>query len=293
MDRDRLESILARARAAQQRSAEAYAHKLDKALAYTAAKLPDYAGVLAKLPDYAEMAAEFAAREQTIKEAIVRQERRRKRLEDIIAKNDRCKRKGCKGKLEIRDNMYGDTVIGSSLVCNFCNYERFDSPEYARCVHADAYLEAAEKLEGKPPLPASYNAYHACELYLRELGGIYHYLVGDDDDKPDFVPPTREHALVTLRGRLEESRRDRLDVKQVDGESFKEMLFRLPQGLWPLLRYGEEQSLEVSSGQPTAEPSIGKDGRLHINEVDVYAVLVRMGGMLKEFVAEEFRRNRI
>ena len=290
MDRDKLESILAQAHATQ-RSAEAYARQLDKALAYTAARLPDYTDVLAKLPDYAEMAAEFAAREKTIRESIARQERRRKRFEAIIAKDNRCKRKGCKGRLEIRDNMHGDIVISSSLVCNDCNYERFDSPEYARCVHADAFLEAAEKLEGRPPLPASYNAYQACELYLRELGGVYHYLIGGDDDESDFVSPTREHALVTLRGRLEKSRRERLDAKQVDGESFKEMLFELPQGLWPLLRYGEEQSLKFSGGQPTAEPSIGKDGRLYVNEVDVYAGLVRIGGMLKEFVGEEFRRN--
>ena len=147
-------------------------------------------------------------------------------------------------------------------------------------------------LEGKPPLPASYNAYQACELYLRELGGSYYYPDDDGlDDEPDFVPPSREHALVTLRGRLDKSRRERLDAKQVDGESFKALLFKLPEGLWPLLRYAEHQALKFPAARQIAQPSLGEGGRLFINEVDVYATLVKMARLMKECVAEEFRRN--
>ena len=215
------------------------------------------------------------------------------RLEETIARDNHCKRRGCKGALEIRDDIYRGFLTGSSLVCNKCNYNRFDSPEYASCYHADAFLEAAEKLNGKPPFPASYNAYQACELYLRELGGSYYYRPDDDelDDQPDFVSPSRRHSLVTLRGTMEESRRDRLDAKQFDGESFKELLFRLPDGLWPLLRYGEVDSLKFSGNRQPASASISKDGRLFINEVDVYEVLVQMARVMKEFVREEFRRN--
>ena len=45
----------------------------------------------------------------------------------------------------------------------------------------------------------------------------------------DFVSPSSKHSLVTLRGTVEKSRRDRLDAKRVDGENFKELLFKLPE----------------------------------------------------------------
>ena len=150
---------------------------------------------------------EFAAREEAIRESLGRQERRRKKLEETIERNNHCQRKGCTGSLEIKDKTYQGRVTSSSLVCNKCNYERFESPEYASCYLADDFLEAAEKLEGKSALPASFNVYWACELYLRELGGSYYYK-NDDDDEPDFVSPSDKHGLVRLRGRLEKSRRE-------------------------------------------------------------------------------------
>ena len=257
-----------------------------------ASGLPNFAETIARQPDFTQALSRFARDMEALEGAIIRNRRRRKKLEDAITKDSRCKRKGCTGALEIKDRTCRDIVIGSSLVCDKCNYEKFSSPEYASCYHADAYLEAAQVLGGKPPLPASYNAYQACELYLRELGGSYYYPTGDGvDDEPDFVPPSREHALVTLRSRLEKSRRGRLDIKRVDGESFKALLFKLPEGLWPLLRYGEGQALKFFSSQQPAKPSLGEDGRLFINEVDVYATLVKMARLMKEFVAEEFRRD--
>ena len=141
-----------------------------------------------------------------------------------------------------------DVVYSSSLVCDNCNYMKLGSPEYARCYLAEDYLEAAERLAGTPLLSASYNAYQACELFLRELGGSYYYPSDDDgrtDDDSEFVPPSREHSLVSLRGTLEPSRRLRLDAKNVGDESFKSLLFSLPHGLWQLLRYGEDQGLKI------------------------------------------------
>ena len=184
-------------------------------------------------------------------------------------------------------------VIWSSVVCDKCNCNRLDSPEYAHCYLADTYLEAAERLAGTPPLAASYSVYWACELYLRELGGCYYYRTDgdDDDDDPVFVSPSDKHSLITLRGTLEKSRRDRLDAKQVDGESFKELLFKLPEGMWRLLRYGEDEALKFSGSQKAAKAVEGKNGRLYIGEVDVYAVLLKMALLMRKFVGEEFRRN--
>ena len=130
-------------------------------------------------------------------------------------------------------------------------------------------------------------------MYLRELGGSYYYRTDDDDldGEPDFVPPSSKHGLVTLRARMEQSRRERLDAKEVDGESFKELLCKLPEGLWPLLRYGEPDSLKFSGNKQRAKPSTGKDGKLFINEVNVYEVLLQMARVMKRFVGEEYRRN--
>lgn len=281
---DKLESILARARDFEARLPD---------FTEIASRLPDFAEMLTRQPDFTRVLSRFSRDMEALERSISRARRRRKKFEDTIARDNHCKRKGCKGALEIKDRTHRDIVIGSSLVCNKCNYKRLESPEYARCYHADAFLEAAEKLKGKPPLPASYNAYQACELYLRELGGSYYYRTDDDDldGEPDFVSPSSKHSLVTLRRTIEESRRDRLDAKQVDGESFKEVLFRLPEGLWPLLRYGEADSLRFSGNKQPAKPSIGKDGRLFINEVDVYEVLVLLAWVMNRFVGEEFRRN--
>jgi len=257
------------------------------------ARLPDFAELIARQPDFTQFIARLSRDMEIFERSIRRARRRRKKLEDTIAKDSHCKQTGCKGTLEIEDKTHRDIVIGSSLVCNKCNYRRFASPEYACYYHADAFLEAAEELKGRPPLPACYNAYQACELYLRELGGSYYYRTDDDDldGEPDFVSPSSKHSLVTLRGTLEEPRRGRLDAKQVDGESFKELLFKLPEGLWPLLRYGEADSLKFSGNKQPANPSTGKGGRLFINEVDVYEVLVQMARMMKRFMGEEFRRN--
>ena len=284
MDRNRLESILAHARDAG-RLAEEYATRFDEGFASVGNAYKD---IVAKLPDHARVVARML---RDVEAAIKRQERRRKRFEDTLARDSHCKRKECNGKLEIKDETKGDIVIWSSLVCNKCNYNRLDSPEYAHCYLADTYLEAAEELAGTPPLPASYSAYWACELYLRELGGSYYYRSDGDDDSSVFVSPSDRHSLTTLRGTLEKSRRDRLDTKQVDGESFKELLFKLPEGIWRLLRYGEDEALKFSGSQTTAKPSVGTDGRLFINEVDVYTVLVKMAILMKGFVGEEFRRN--
>ena len=288
---DKLELILAQARDFEARLPD-FTEMASRLPDFTemASRLPDFTEMLVRQPDFTQVFSRFALDMEILERSIRRTRRRRKTLEATIAKDSHCKRKGCKGTLEIADKTQRDIVIGSSLVCNECNYRRFESPEYACCYHADTFLEAAENLKGMPPLPACYNAYQACELYLRELGGSYYYRT-DDDDEPDFVSPSRRHSLVTLRGTLEESRRDRLDAKQVDDESFKELLFKLPEGLWPLLRYAEADSLKFSGDKQPANAEMGKGGRLFINEVDVYEVLVKMARVMKRFVGEEFRRN--
>ena len=301
---DKLESILAKVRDFEAQLPD-YAEIASRLPNYTEmlAQLPDYAEIASRLPNYTEMLvrqpdltqalSRFTRDMEALARSIDRAERRRKKLEDAVAKDNRCKRKGCTGRLEVKDRTYQDTVVGSSLVCSKCNYRRLDSPEYARCLQAEDFLEAAEKLGGKPPLSASYSAYQACELYLRELGGSYYYPADDDaaDEEPDFVPPSSKHSLRTLRGRMEKSRRERLDDKQLDDESFRGLQSKLPEGLWPLLRYGEDH-LKFHGSQQTVKASIGNDGRLYTNEVDVYSTLVKMARVMKKFVAEEFRRNR-
>lgn len=287
---DKLELILAQARDFEARLPDftEMAYQLPD-FTEMASRLPDFT-LLVRQPGFTQALSRFALDMEIHERSMRRARRRRKTLEATIAKDSHCKRKGCKGTLEIEDKTHRDIVIASSLVCNKCNYRRFESPEYACCYHADTFLEAAEKLSGMPPLPACYNAYQACELYLRELGGSYYYRT-DDDDERDFVTPSRGHGLVTLRRALEESRRRRLDAKQVDDESFKELLFKLPEGLWPLLRYAETDSLKFSGDKQPANAEIGKGGRLFISEVDVYDVLVKMAKVMKRFVGEEFRRN--
>jgi hypothetical protein len=284
MGRDRLEPILAQASKAW-RLAEEYTTRVDEVLASVGNA---YGDIGARLSDDARVLARVL---RDAEAAIERQKRRRKRFEDALTRDSRCKRKGCNGRLEIKDETSGDMVVWSSLVCTICNYNKLDSPEYAHCYLADSYLEAAKKLAGTPPLPASFSAYWACELYLRELGGSYYYRSDGDDDSSVFVSPSNQHSLLALRGTLEKSRRDRLDIRQVDRETFKELLFKLPEGIWRLLRYGEDGALRFSGEPKATTPSVDAEGRLFINGVDVYAVLVEMGTLMKGFVGEEFRRN--
>ena len=144
---DKLESILAQARDFEARLPD---------FTEMASRLPDFAEMLARQPDFTQVLSRFSRDMEIFERSIKRARRRRKKLEDTIAKDSHCKQKGCKGTLEIEDKTHRDIVIGSSLVCNKCNYRRFESPEYACCYHADAFLEAAEELKGKPPLPACY-----------------------------------------------------------------------------------------------------------------------------------------
>ena len=179
-------------------------------------------------------------------------------------------------------------VVGIALVCDRCTYTKYPSPEYSVCEPADEFLEAAVQLGGTPPFPASFSAYWACELYLRELGGYYYY-TEDGDGDGEFRPATTHHGLSGLRSRLPEPRRDRLDAEQRDGSSFLELFKQLPNGLFPFLRYRGESLSYPEKNQP--QPHIAPDGRLHIGEADVYEILVQMGRILQKFVKDEFRRN--
>ena len=232
---------------------------------------------------------QVAAYLQTLAYHEERQKRRRATLETMIAENRFCNRKKCKGTLVIEERTgQGDIVLGLSLTCSKCRYEKYPSPEYASCEQADEFLDAAVKLDGQPPFPATYNAFQACELYLRELGGFYHYT--DESDEGDFQPSSDKHSLSNLRNQLPKLRRDRLDVKHTDGDNFLALLNKLPNGLWQFLRY-REPVLAFPDVAMKVEPSIGEGGRLLVNGTDVYEVLIRMGRMLREFVPEEFRRN--
>ena len=216
-----------------------------------------------------------------------RQKRRRARFEAMIAENGFCNRQKCKGTFVIKEPTgQGGMILGSSLVCDKCGYEKYPSPEYASCEQADQFLNAAVKLDGTPPFPATHNAFQACELYLRELGGFYYYIDGSDEG--EFQSPSNKHSLSNLRNRLLKPRRDRLDVKHFDGQNFLVLLQKLPDGLWQFLRY-RELVLVFPHVAENPEPSIGEDGRLLVNGTDVYEVLIRMGRLLKEFVLEEFR----
>ena len=163
-------------------------------------------------------------------------------------------------------------ILGSSLVCDKCGYEKYPSPEYASCEQADQFLDAAVKLDGTPPFPATHNAFQACELYLRELGGFYYYI--DESDEGEFQSPSNKHSLSNLRNRLLKPRRDRLDAKHFDGQNFLVLLQKLPDGLWQFLRY-REPVLVFPHVAENPEPSIGEDGRLLVNGTDVYEVLIR------------------
>lgn len=193
---DKLESILAQARDFETRLPDLteIASRLPD-FTQIASQLPDFTEILARQPDFTHILSRFSREMEMFERSIRRARRRRKTLEDAVAKDNRCKRKRCSGALTIQDRTCRGIVIGSSLVCNKCNYTRFESPEYARCYHADAFLEAAEQLKGKPPLPASYNAYQACELYLRELGGSYYYRPDDEDLTRLCLRPTRHVGL--------------------------------------------------------------------------------------------------
>ena len=137
----------------------------------------------------------------------------------MIAENGFCNRQKCKGTLVIKEPTgQGGMILGSSLVCDKCGYEKYPSPEYASCEQADQFLNAAVKLDGTPPFPATHNAFQACELYLRELGGFYYYIDGSDEG--EFQSPSNKHSLSNLRNRLLKPRRDRLDVKHFDGQNF-------------------------------------------------------------------------
>ena len=215
---------------------------------------------------------------------------RRARLEAIIADNSRCGYRKCSGTLVIREQTTaGGVVVGVDLVCDRCSREKWPSPEYGSCEQADEFLEAAMQLRGVPPFPASYNAYQACELYLRELGGYYYFV--NDEDEAEFQSPSDKHGLSTLRGKLRRPRLDRLVVEQTGGATFLDLFKQLPNGLWPLLRYGEDESLSYPDRDGKPQPSLNADGRLCVDGVDVFETLVQMGQILKSFVLKEFRRN--
>ena len=125
------------------------------------------------------------------------------------------------GTLIIREQTTaGGIVVAVDLVCDRCSREKWPSPEYGSCEQADEFLEAAIQLRGVPPFPASYNAYQACELYLRELGGYYYFV--NDEDEAEFQSPSDKHGLSTLRGKLRRPRLDRLVVEQTGGTTFLE-----------------------------------------------------------------------
>ena len=221
-----------------------------------------------------------------------RLKRRRETCERMRAENEHCGRKNCSGTLSIQETKADelDVVIGVSLVCNQCNYEKYPSPDFPVCDLADEFLEAAERLDGVPPFSASFNAYWACELYLRELGGYYYY--ADGSDEGEFHPATEKHGLSTLRKRLPGPRCARLDAEQCGGKTFLKLFKRLPNGLLGFLRYQEEERLSYPERTDEPKPRIGEAGRLFIDEADVYEVLVQMGRILRKFLKDECRRNR-
>ena len=222
-----------------------------------------------------------------------RQRRRRSKLEEVLLENPKCRRQNCAGTLGIADEEAGGAVVTSALVCKKCGYERLESPEYPEYRHADGFLEIADGLKGTPALPACYNAHQACELYLRELGGTYHYMGREDNigREPDFVPPTRDHGLGALWRRLGSSRRERLGGKALGTVSFRETIEGLPRGLWAFLRYEEVEALKRGNGKERAAPTIEPDGRLYVDGIDIYSALTAMGRVLKGFIREEYRRN--
>ena len=244
-----------------------------------------------------EQFAELAAADKYLKQLAFQMrrheeylKRRRERCEAMLVKTKRCGRENCNGILSIRETKADevDVVIGVSLVCNQCAYEKYPSPEYASCETADEFLDASTQLGGTPPFPACFNAFWACELYLRELGGSYYY--ADGEDEGEFRPPSSRHSLSTLKNKLPKPRQARLDTERCDGGTFQDLLKRLPNGLWRFLRY-QEEALSYHDRVEEPQPSIAGDGRLLIDGVDVYEILVQLGKSLRKFMRDEFRRN--
>ena len=221
-------------------------------------------------------------------------QRRRKRCEAMLAENKRCGRENCGGILSIQETRADETdvVIGVSLACDRCAYEKYPSPEYACYEAADEFLASAIQLDGTPPFPASFNAYWACELYLRELGGSYYYSPDGDEDEGEFRPSSNRHGLSTLRNSLPRPRRIRLDAEQHNDRTFLELFKQLPNGLLAFLRYREEGGLSYPERAERPKLCIDRDGRLLICGANVYETLVHLGLILQRFVGDEFRRNR-
>ena len=221
--------------------------------------------------------------------------RHRERCEAMLAESKRCGRENCRGSLSIQETKADgvDAVVGVSLVCNQCAHEKYPSPEYPRYEAADEFLDSAIKLGGTPPFPANFNAYWACELYLRELGGSYYYSPDDEEDEGEFRPPSDRHGLSTLRNKLPKPRRVRLDAEQYDGRSFLGLFKQLPNGLLAFLRYREEGRLRYPERAERPDLSVDGNGRLRIGRTDVYEVLVHLGQILQRFVGDEFRRNHL
>ena len=69
-------------------------------------------------------------------------------------------------------------------------------------------------------------------------------------------------------------------------QPFWNLLKQLPNGLWPLLRYGEDESLSYPDRDGKPQPSLNADGRLCVDGVDVFETLVQMGQIPKELRAE-------
>ena len=245
---------------------------------------------LPRLAHYEEHLKQLALQAKHHEEYL---KRRRERCEAMLAENKRCGRENCVGIFSIQETKADevDAVIGVSLVCDRCAYEKYPSPEYACYEAADEFLDSAIQLGGTPPFPASFNAYWACELYLRELGGSYYYSPDGDEDEGEFRPSSSRHGLSTLRNNLPKPRRARLDAEQHNGRTFLEVFKQLPNGLLAFLRYREEEGLSYPERAEKPEMCVDGDGRLRIGGADVYEILVHLGQILQRFVADEFTRN--
>ena len=221
-----------------------------------------------------------------------RVERERARCKSMLAASSRCGR--CRGSLSIRERRADDfdAVLGVSLVCDRCSHTKYPSPEYAVCEPADEFMNSALQLGGTPPFPASFNAYWACELYLRELGGSYYYANDDDDvggDDGEFRAATRQHGLSKNLGCLPKPRRERLRAERCGDAAFSDLLNRLPDGLFGFLRYRDGLRRPGRTEKP--ELHIGEGGRLLVDGTDIYEILVQMGRTLQKFMKDEYGRN--
>ena len=114
-------------------------------------------GWLPQLAHYEEHLKQLALQMQHHEEYL---KRRRERCEAMLAKSKHCGRERYSGVLSIQETKADgvDVVVGVSLVCNQCAYEKYPSPEFASCEAADEFLDAAIQLGGTPPFPASLNA---------------------------------------------------------------------------------------------------------------------------------------